>query len=242
MTTLLILFVVCTLGSVIQGVTGFGFAIVAMSVLPFFMPFKTAVVIIAILALIMTAQMSYRLRKYIRLKVLIIPLITSIIGTAAGVFALEILPSYSLKPIVGGVLVAISIWLIWFKNVIRISGNSLTGALIGFSSGLMGGLCSVSGPPLAAYYYTILDTKSEYSATTQATFSISGICTILLHLYYGNISNEVLINIFPGIIGILSGSYFGAIIFEKLNHDTLGGLIGILTLLMGAVMLISGFM
>lgn len=242
MIQLLILFAVCFIGSMIQGLTGFGFAIVVMSILPFFIPFKTAAVIIALLAFIMTAQMSYRLRKHIRLNVLIIPLITSIIGTAAGVFALEILPSYYLKPIAGGILVAVSIWLIWFKNIIRINGNLLTGALIGIASGLMGGLCSVSGPPLAAYYYTVLDTKCEYNATTQATFALSGIFTIMLHVYYGNISNEVLINIFPGVIGILSGSFFGAIIFEKLNHDTLGGLIGILTLLMGTVMLIGGFM
>lgn len=235
----LILFAVCFLGCMIQSITGFGYAIVAMSILPFFMPFKTAVATVAILALVMTIQLSIKLRKHVKIKILVIPLITSIIGRTLGVYIMVNINLYILRITLGILLILLSIWLFYFSRKVKIKASLASGSTAGLISGVVGGMCNISGPPLAIYYYAALENKKEYNATIQATFAISGIYTIILHFLYGNITYEVIRYSITGFIGVLLGTSFGLVIFNKINRDILGKAICLFVFVMGFVMLIS---
>lgn len=79
-------FIICLVGSAIQGATGFGYAILTMAVRPFIIPFKTVSSVVLVLAFIMTGQMAIRMRKYVKFKLIIPPTLASLVGRTIGVY------------------------------------------------------------------------------------------------------------------------------------------------------------
>ncbi|NLZ51792.1 MAG: sulfite exporter TauE/SafE family protein, partial [Thermoanaerobacteraceae bacterium] len=76
------------LGGFVQGATGFGFALVTMSILPLFMDLTDLTIVTILLGLVVNFSIIYSLKGGVNFKVLLTPLITSIIGRQIGTFIL----------------------------------------------------------------------------------------------------------------------------------------------------------
>lgn len=235
----LIVFITGILGGSIQGSTGFGFAILAMAVLPFFIPFKVASSVVLIMSITMNAQVLMKLRKYINYRMIIPTTIGAFVGRSIGVYGLMNLNVDILKTILGIVLVVLSGYFYKFNNKIRMKASARNGTIMGLFSGLLGGLFSIGGPPLVIYYFSAIENKMEYSAAIQATFILSNMYTLLLHFFYGNINLTVIKYAGVGFIAITAGCYIGLYIFEKLNRDALSKAIYAFMALMGAMLIIK---
>ena len=121
-TTILLLCLLAFGAAIVQRVSGFGFGIFIMTALPYLMPtFGEAVTLSGVLALVTSITIVIHMHKYIVWKKLL-PILTVflIVSWFAGQW-ISATSDGLLKHILGGVLLAASIWFIFLSERIHIN-------------------------------------------------------------------------------------------------------------------------
>ena len=224
---------VAFLGSFTQASSGFGNAIVCMALWPLVMPFHTASALEANVAFFMVISISIRLRKYINFKLLIPPAIGSIMFSFLGVKTLLAFDHRTMQIILGGALLILSGYFAFFSEKVKLKPNWITGICAGALSGFMGGLLSIGGPPMVAYFLAVTDDKNEYNATLQGFFVINTLCISFMHLSMGNTDLSMLPLLIAGIIGTFIGTILGLSVFKKLTMKGIRKIIYLFMLVAG---------
>ncbi|WP_027629202.1 sulfite exporter TauE/SafE family protein [Ruminiclostridium cellobioparum] len=209
METYLLVFVICFVGSVIQGSASFGFSLFVMSLLPMFMPLKSAAVLSSLL---------------------IMPL---------GVYLLTVCNENLLKKVLGLIIILLSIMFLKSPaQKLSIRDSRINGITFGAVSGLLSGMFNIGGPPLVIYYLNTVKEKMEYKAALEFSFMIAGGVTVILHKAYGNIEPGVMKYAAVCIAAIISGTVLGMKVFIRLPQDVLKKSVYILMAVLGTILLI----
>lgn len=233
-----LVFLITFISSFIHGSIGFGYSVFAMSILPLFLPLHSAAAIVNIALLIITSQIAFQLRKHINYKFIIMPLLMAIVGRTIGVYLLMHLETLFLEKFLGGLLIILSIYMFFFQKKIRIKPSAAKGAALGLTSGLLGGLYNLAGPPLVLYYFPALKDKLVYAASLQATFVITSIFGVAQHFYYGNITSAVIKMASINIAAVIIGGSLGVLVLKKIKKETIGKVVYSYMALMGLFILI----
>ena len=106
--------------SLLQAVTGFGFGIVMMAIMPLFLPYAAALNISTILSLSLNLTILARCWKHINWKLLAFPALFCIMGSSAGMWLMHESPSPIYKRLLGVFLVCLAIWFYFFSGKVRI--------------------------------------------------------------------------------------------------------------------------
>ena len=165
MSTTAIIIILCgsLVASFIQRVTGFGFAVFIMTLLPFLMPsYGEATTLSGLLAMVNACWTTIQLRKHIAWKKLSVILVTFLIVSFFCVSAVGRIDSHSARKILGGVLIALSIYFFFFSGKIRLKPSVGVQIPMGMISGTMGGFFAMQGPAAVVYFLSCADTKEEY--------------------------------------------------------------------------------
>ena len=240
MMQLFLIALITFVGSLVQGTSGFGFALVCMSLLPFVIAFKTAVVLEAILAFIMVSYIAIRLYRHIDIRLVIPPAITAGIFSYIGISALIAINDSLLKRIFGVLLVILAFYFVFFSEKVNIKGNVINGMSAGAISGFAGGLFSVGGPPMVVYFMAVTKDKTKYLANMQAFFTINSLTVAIMHMLKGNVTNEMIPMILIALIGVLVGTASGLYLFKKMDAKTVKYLVCALMSVSGIYMIIRG--
>lgn len=227
-------------GSFIQSTTGFGYAVTVMAIWPIFLPFKTAVVAELATALFMSTAIALRYRKHIVWRQLLWPVAASFVMNGVGVILLDKISEHGLRRMLGVVLVALAIWFVFFSERIHVRPTAVNGILAGSLSGLAGGLCSIGGPPIVAYYINAFEDKREYTATTQMFFIASIVWLLMLHIVRGNVDLAVIEVSAVSLIGLAVGTAAGMALFKKLPMGIIKKLVYAFMMVMGIYTVITG--
>lgn len=149
MTFLLIVLsgLVILMSSLLKGMTGFGFALIAIPFLSFFYPIKILVPAMAIFNLISSFALLLKIRERISWFYFVPMFAASLAGIPLGVFLLDLLDERVLRIIIGGVLVFISIKMLSGIPIAKRFKNKPI-VFAGFMSGILSGSVSLGGPPL----------------------------------------------------------------------------------------------
>lgn len=144
-------FFIILIASLIQGITGFGFALVAVPLLSLFIPeIKDITPVIVIYSLITNIIIVYRSRKYVELKKIIPLIIFSIIATPLGTYILISFKVKTLKFIIGIIIIITALAML--KNFkIKIKNEKISYGIIGILSGILNGSTGLSGPPVVLF-------------------------------------------------------------------------------------------
>jgi len=167
-------------GSFIQRVTGFGFGILCMSMLPFLMPsYGEATALTGLLALVTVSFTAFQMRRHVCWKNLLGTLAVFLVVSFFSVRMVGSISSTTLRKILGVMLILASIYFMVFSGKIRIKPSFPAQASMGTLSGLMGGLFSMQGPPAVIYFLSSTDNKDEYMATISWYFFLGNIAMTL---------------------------------------------------------------
>ena len=235
---IVLIFLIYIAGSFIQGITGFGFGLFVMSFMPLFVPFPEVILVVLLINVVMTAQMTYRLRSHVNVKFILVPLVAALAGRTIGIFILMNTDGAILQRVLGVVLILFSVYFAFFVGNVKLKPSWKSGTVSGLSSGVLGGMLNTGGPPLVAYYFWALPDKMAYNASLQLTFCITSFYSIVLHIIYGNMSLEVMKLSVVGIAAIFIGSSIGIWMFRKIKKEVLSKLVYILMAVMGIVLLL----
>lgn len=215
---LLLIAVVTLAASYVQGITGFGFGIVAMIFMPTFLLFTEANVLSGILGGLGSLLIAFELRKLISFKNLLFPLIGSIVTNYLAVLFVKSAKNGILMLLLGFMLVILSIYFFFFSGKIKIRPTWYAGLIAGVISGIMSGLFSIGGPPVVVYYiHSERDTK-HYLATISAYFVITGAFSTVLKAVNGFVTKNVLIGLVIGTVVMAAGTLLGKFTRERVNE------------------------
>lgn len=171
-TQILILVAVTLFASFAVTLSGFGFALVSMSVYPNILPVASSNALASILGLVVILFNLITLWKYIDFKFLLPVMVAAALGTPVGAFLLIKLNEQVLR-IALGTIILISLALNEITHGKAVKKPSLPlGIIAGFVSGAFGGAYSISGPPVTLYFSNVIEEKKVLKANLLFYFSV----------------------------------------------------------------------
>lgn len=229
---------VCIAGGAVTAVSGFGFVVLVMMFFPYILPSYTfSVAICGILSVLSSGYLSVKLRKYIHWKIIIIPVSAYFMVNFSVIAFASVQSDSFLKKLLAVVLILLSIYFMLFGGKIKFKPTPLNGIIFGTLSGILGGLFSVSGPPIVLYMLAASEDNNTYMANIQVYFTITSLYSTLIRLIYGMVDTSMLLYSGIGFIAVLFGLYLGKKLFFKLSPSMLQRVIYAVMLLSGIIML-----
>lgn len=196
------------LAAITQSLTGFGFALVAVSLLPSVISIKLAVPLVALVSTISNGSLWYYYRQLFNLKAVLPLTIASIMAMPLGIIALHYLPEkLTLRGL--GILI-VSYALYDFFNLALPKLKSWQWAYVfSFLSGFLTGAYNTGGPPVVIYGSCRRWRSETFKSYLLGFFLINSIVAVIGHGIQGNLTPTVwtlaLLAIPPFVFGLAIG-------------------------------------
>ncbi len=234
------IFIVLTIfvGGLVKGTLGVGLPMVSVPIIAFFLPPTTAMILLCFPILcsnFLQMKVHQGIGSYRFVPMLLSLLIGLIIG---GRLILEIELNVVSIIIAISIIAAavINLFGLKFRNVnIKYERNFTI--ILGFFSGILGGLSTFFGPPILAYLISI-DLEKEYFVRIISTFYFIGGFTLYSSLIYHGIGT--LDDLFISLLLVLPtvlGQYFGTKIRKYLSNELFKNSILIILIIIGISLL-----
>lgn len=238
---LFLLILVSAGGAFVQRITGFGLGIFNMLFMPYFLPSSTmAAAISGMQACCINVYHGVAQRKHILWKTMLPIAAAALVVIPLAVSLSASMPQSLMKRLLGAVLVALSIYFLFFSTKIRVKPTVANGLLAGGLGGMLNGLFSTGGPPVVLYLVHATQDKLAYFATIQAYFGLTNLFSTGSRIVSGIIDWNVTVYSAVSLIGILVGDRLGALIFHRLDAEKFRKTIYVGMILSGALMLVQG--
>ena len=219
---MLLLFLMSLGAAFVQRVSGFGFGIFIMTVLPYIMPsYGEATTLSGLMAMVTSLIIAIRNYKYLHWKKLFIILFTFLIVSYIAVQFVSIASDGILKKLLGGILIFASIWFLFLSKRVHLPATVPVQISMGTISGLMGGFFGMQGPPAVLYFISSAKQKEEYMAMAQMYFLLGNIFMTGYRAQCGYLTIAVLHGWCCGIVAVLIGTTLGSIVFRFVSLDIL---------------------
>lgn len=236
----LLVFAVALLSSLSQVVTGFGFAIVLMALMPLFLPYDVCIMISLIFSSLMCVWMLWIFRKGIRFNYILMPAIFSSLGAVAGlIIGSHATPAIYMR-LLGILLFVLSIWFLFFSSRVHIKANFMNGAISGIMSGIFGAMFSIGGPPLVLYYGAVTEDRDIYMASLQACFLSLSFISIAGRVILGFPLSNMSVYLVPCIAGVVCGIFPGLWVHKNVDAIQLKKIIYIFMCVAGVYIAVKG--
>lgn len=211
-------FISILLASIIQGITGFGFALIAVPLLSFVIPeLRNITPIIVIYSLLTNVIIVFKSRRYIDLKKIIPLIIFGIIATPIGTYILLYVNVSTLKIIIGSIITITAFAML--KNLkIKINNEDISYGIVGFLSGLLNGSTGLSGPPVVLFLTNQNTDKDVFRANLTFYGLATNIFAIILFIAEGIINTSVINFTMLYLPALIIGVFGGIIISAKINE------------------------
>lgn len=240
--TLLLIFLINFMSSFIQGATGFGYALVSMAIMPLFLPMSTCSAISAVTVVAIGLQMTITLRKNLKIKTILIPVICCIVTINLGLYMLSVFDELLLRIILAGILLLVTgLFFYMRRRQLSLPDRWYSAVGAGLITGISTGMFNIVGPFMLIYYMNVCRDTLHMKASLEFTFLLSGLYSTIMHIFvYGNINAAVFPEIFTSVAAALIAGILGLKLFKKLNKDKITLVIYILLPIMAAILIING--
>ncbi len=216
--TILILVLFCTGASFVQRVTGFGFGVFIMTILPYLMPsYGEATALSGLLALMQSLVVFMKMRNYLVWRKLVPILVTFVLVSFVAVKCVSLVDDRILKKVLGGVLIFASFYFLCVSERIHFRPTLPVQVGLGSLSGVMGGLFAMQGPPAVLYFFSAAKDKNEYIALTQAYFLMGNVMMTLFRAGEGFLTVDVGKAWCVALLAVFLGERLGAVVFNRIS-------------------------
>jgi uncharacterized membrane protein YfcA len=203
--------------AMIQGVTGFGFALAAMPLLQLVVEPHLAVVGLGISGgLILSVGVAVREHRHIRWSAAVPLVVATAIGMPLG---LVVLDRISAKGLILLTLVAVVgctalVWRGW-----RLPPGRVAVATAGVLAGLLTTTTGTNGPPLVAALQATGYPPREFRATLAAVFSFTGVFGVAGFVVAGQVTRTAIVIGLIATPSVLLGWWVGNRLFTHIDKD-----------------------
>ncbi len=217
---------------------GFGFNLVAMSLLTLYFDISFIAPLIPLLFLSTTLLIVIRSRKEIKYKSIIQIMIGASVAVPIGIAVAKYGNAQVVKITIGSIIVALALFNLFAPKMPHLKDNRYA-SLFGFVSGLFGGAYNITGPPVVIYGLFRQWDPQAFRATMQGYFTYVTMLIILTHWYAGNFNNEKIGYFYLGALpAVLIATPIGKYINQKFdNPEAFRKYVYYIMLVLGIVMI-----
>ncbi len=222
----------------IKGMTGFGFALLAVPFLSFIFPMQVLVPAMSLFNLITSLVILFKLQEKIKAYYFIPMFIASLGGIPLGIYALEYVSSESLRLITGILVILFSVQML---GKVKLAKRYLHFPIVfaGFISGLLNSAISVGGPPLVIAMNRKGYSKDRFRGVFAWFSTFSAFFTTAAFLMKGMIEMES-INLALFCLPILFfGSHLGSKFSGKIEPEKFRKIVIGINIVTGSIIVIS---
>jgi uncharacterized membrane protein YfcA len=222
-----------TLAGFVQSLTGFGFGLVAMALLPLFLPFKEAYAIIIIPNLVVCAlnfAANYRHFEWRKGRGLFIG---SCIAVPIGFYTMLNMKSGWLMFGLGLLICVFASSELLMSKTRPLKLPESAGWPTGLVSGALSGAFNMGGPPAVAYVYSQTWTKEHIVALLQIVFGASSIIRLFLMQGVGMITGRLLWISLLATLPLLGAIYAGNRLLRWIKREHLRIVVFVFLLVIG---------
>ena len=221
-----------------QGLTGFGFGIVAMALLPLWMDFKLAAATVAAINVPVCFGTLWSNRQHFVWRDAAGLIAGVVVGAPIGVQLLSWGTSETLLRCLGGVMC-------FFAVIDPVMQRLRLGPIprwcavpLGFLSGVFGGAFNIGGPPAVAYVYSQPWSKQQVIVVLQAMFCVSAVLRVTLLGRVGLLGTNVLFVFGSSLLPVFCGLWLGGRLLHRVRQSQLKTGVLLLVFVMGVKYLV----
>ncbi len=238
MLEIILLTAVIFVASVVQGLSGFGSALVSMPLLTLFLGVKTVAPMVALYCLVITVIIFIQLREHFSVRYFLPLIVGAVFGVPVGIYFLKHFDERIVKYLMGIILIGYSLYSLFWQRI-RYTVGSKWGYLFGFISGCLGGAFNTTGPPVVIYTTLKPWNKHEIKVTMQSYFVVCNILIVTMHVING-LTTVMVLKYFlwcmpPMAVGLWVGTHF----YNRINQEMFHRIIYVLLFLLGILMFIK---
>ncbi len=238
MLTPLLISAIFLLAGFIQGVTGFGSALVAMPLLCIIIDIKSAVPLCILNSIVITTYLSLKMRSHLSIGKILPLCVAAIPGIIMGSTLLKQVSSSLIRINLGILLIAYSFYSLYSRPAPR-KLNKTWSYIAGFMSGAIGAAFSAGGPP-TIIYATLSDwNKDTIKATLSGFFLFNSYLIAVVHAVNGLTTIEVFTQFMISAPFVLLGTVLGSISYGKIPRECYLQIIFAFLVVMGIIMIIT---
>jgi len=221
----------------VQGVMGFGGALVAMPLLVTLVGVQTATPAFAIIGTVATLLNAIRWRAHVTLGDLAQLVVPAALGIPIGVFFLARVDASIVTRALGVILIVYAAYNLAGWSVPPLHGRSWAFAA-GFSSGILSGAFNTGGPPVIVYADARGWTAERFRGNLQTYFVLTSVFLLASHALTGHFTPTVWRTALIGLPALLVGQLLGVRLCRYINPDVFRRLVLVFLLLLGARLII----
>ena len=239
--TIIIIIILAVLaGGLVKGTLGFGMPMVALPIIAFIIPPTTAMILLCA-PIFLTNFLQIKFKQGVSSYRFLPMFLSLIIGLIIGArLILEIDVNTITQIIAVSIIFAalVNCFGIKIKNINKNHENTIT-SLIGFGSGILGGLSTFYGPPMLAYLVAVDLPKEKFVRTVSTMYFIGSFPLYGSLIYYGFATKEDLIFSLILIIPAFIAQQVGTKIRDKFNQKQFRICILITLIILGFSLLVK---
>jgi hypothetical protein len=224
----------------VQGFLGFGFGIVAMTLLVFGSDLVHTAGVVNVTGIVVTVGMLWRLRSSILWRVAgrLVPFIA--IGVVGGVTALGVLDRELMLRTLGAVVIGLASWNLISPRLATREPPLWLDAGVGLIGGVLGGAFNTSGPPVIAHLYRRPEGPDALRGTLQVLFLTVSLLRLPIAAFQGMMEASVWIHAAWGVPAVLVGQALGGLVGRRVPADGFRQVAWAALAVLGAVLLFRG--
>ncbi|MCP4119419.1 MAG: sulfite exporter TauE/SafE family protein [Desulfobacteraceae bacterium] len=207
-------------GGFINGVAGFGAAMIAMPLIAPFMDLSVAVPSCTLIVLTLNCQVGWTFRKYIQWNYVKGIFIGAIPGVILSVVVLKYVSETYLKAGMGAFIAVYALWSLHADKGGKRTISPAWGYLSGILSSALGMAFGFNGPPLAAYIAYSGCPAQAVKGILGAGFIITGVFIVAAKAVTGLITPTVLLTYGVATPAVILGSRLGIWVSSFLNEHS----------------------
>lgn len=222
--------------ALVQGIMGFGAALIAMPLLVALLGIKTAVPAFALIGTMTTFFNALRLRRHATPGDLVQLALPALVGIPLGIWLLARVDGDVVTHTLGIILIAYATFALTGTTLPELH-HRVWAYLIGFTSGVLTGAYNTGGPPVVVYATARQWSADRFRANLQSYFLLSGIIVVVLHGFAGHLTPSVWRYALFAIPALLLGQLIGVRICHYLDAQLFRKLVLLFLLILGAQLL-----
>jgi uncharacterized membrane protein YfcA len=164
-----------------MGLSGFGFAIMAISLMSFVWPVKEIIPFLFVYNIAINLFLLFQLRQYIDLRRVAPQVFGFAPGALVGLYGLYSMPDTTLKLIIGLVLMGFALWACFSTIQTTTSLHWGWHMIAGTIAGFLGGAVYMPGPPIIIINTLTHENRFAFKADLQVFFLISNLYLLLAY-------------------------------------------------------------
>ena len=213
-------------GGLVKGTLGFGMPMVALPIIAFIIPPTTAMILLCA-PIFLTNFLQIKFKEGVSSYRFLPMFLSLVFGLIIGArLILEINVNTITQIIAVSIIFAALVNCFGFKiNNIKQNYEKIITTIIGFGSGILGGLSTFYGPPMLAYLVAVDLPKEKFVRTVSTMYFIGSFPLYGSLIYYGFATKEDLIFSLILIIPAFISQQIGTKIRDKINHKQFRNLV-----------------